>query len=301
MRARRSELQIFSISFLDVLSCGLGAVLIILLVSFRQARDAEQARDENQRLTTALEGARTQVDALARLRDSLNEKIRGLAGRLQGAERGNRALQDSIRGLERQVDSLAVIVFKGIRTNKKRVVILVDVSGSMEKVGPRLVDAVELLIDLLPDERFWFNVLGFQGESGPAAQLTPWEPRGRLVPASAANLQAAKRFVRERLRIDGGTPTPEAVEAALMYGRVEAILLLTDGVPNGCGGRACQTCKLSAFPDRLAEVQARIVRANGRRVEIHTIGIGTDLYESVEFRNFLEQLARDNGGEFVAL
>ena len=142
--------------------------------------------------------------------------------------------------------------FYGLAIQARRMVFVIDVSGSM--AGARLAAAKRELmqaIDGLPAESA-FNVVAFSN------QTTVW--RKKLMPATLETQRAADRFVYG-LRPGGDTAAYDALEAAFRFD-AEAIYFLSDGEPNA------GTIPLPAA------IVAAVTQANRtRRMSIYTIGI----------------------------
>jgi hypothetical protein len=219
--------------------------------------------------------------------------------------------------------------FAGIPTTSTNVLFIIDVSGSMEDLvvdverfqGYRdrkrfTVVQTELMntLDSLTSDTN-FDILAF------ATDIKPWKKR--LVPANVVNREAAKSWVKS-LKPIGGSESQELalsglggaanLEAgktntlkALLYAfgidgdkgqaapltgfdkeavkrPLDTIYFLSDGRPSV--GRLIDPLEILAEVRRLNEVY---------RMVIHTIAIG-------DFqKQFLEQLAKDNGGVYVDL
>lgn len=147
---------------------------------------------------------------------------------------------------------------------RKDVVFVLDTSGSMAE-GNRLAQAKKALSfclkNLNASDRF--EVVRFSTEAEPLF--------GRLVAASAANVEEADAFVAG-LKPIGGTAIEEALLAALEplkaggeKDRPYAVVFLTDGKPT-----------VGSTNDD--EIVAKTVRAAGdRTVRVFSVGIGTDV------------------------
>lgn len=219
--------------------------------------------------------------------------------------------------------------YYGISTASNRILFLLDASRSMadevDGVVKKKVDkkvryaherlardyksnvkieiAKEELIDTISklDDKTLFNVVAYE------TNIHPWEKK--LVPASTINRNRAIEFIRKqhargvqserssRRRTSSGsgrTNIYDALELAFksagigVYDRhyrsgVDTIFLLSDGTPT--------TGKIVNTNEILGEIR----RMNGlRKVTIHTINIGRN-------REFLRQLATQNGGNYVDL
>ncbi len=158
------------------------------------------------------------------------------------------------------------------------VTLVVDVSGSMsgDKLDQAKAGLTQALGTLAPSDRF--RVIAF---SSAVRRFNDG-----FVPASTANVAAARRFVAD-LTADGGTNIEGALDAALEVpadeGRLPIVVFMTDGLPS-TGERS---------PERLAErAAARIGTAR-----IFTVGVGHDVNTFL-----LDRLAAEGHGaaEYVA-
>lgn len=177
-------------------------------------------------------------------------------------------------------------VFLGIKTESRRVIFIIDVSGSMnemvpptkegEKPEPRLDFAKRELIESIDalDDDTLFNVIAFSGG------VMPWLD-GDL--SESADLRdEAKEFV-QRLGSGGGTNLYGALEAAFADPGVDTIFVLSDGEPSV--GEVFD-------PEGIREhVQ---LWNEHRGVLIHCIAVGGSF-------QVLEWLAEDSGGSYVRI
>jgi len=193
---------------------------------------------------------------------------------------------------------LGAYEFYGIKIYARRVLFLIDKSGSMAQGDyPCRIDGVKAeltrLVDSL-DESVQFNLIFF------SHLIRHWKGM-KLQPADAANKKNAKAFI-QIVKPDGATHTDEVMEKAFraMVGPegVETICLLTDGAPFRNG----------KFLDMEA-VAARIRELNRfARVQIHTFGCFTGAAEAArgmmgepprdQLVGFLKKVATENAGDF---
>ena len=99
-----------------------------------------------------------------------------------------------------------------------------------------------------------------------------------MISANGATKVLVSAFV-DRLEEGGGTNMYAALEAAA-YMPARQIILLTDGMPT------------SSTPEQILEL---LRRQRGRGFAVSTVGVGND-----QAREFLEQVAADNGGTYTA-
>ena len=155
MRRRNGELQVFSTSFLDLLSCGLGGILLMFLAVMVQSRsDAETAAQETKKLQSELAATSAAVTSA---RTELAKSKRAQS---------------------------ALVGFNG---TMKNVVFIFDTSGSMK--GPQFGEYQALLKNWLvnlPMERF--NVIRYSSD-------VEVFRKGELLDATEVNRRTGGQFV----------------------------------------------------------------------------------------------------------
>lgn len=299
-RARR-EINIFNLSFLDVLSCGLGAVVVMFILGFYGARNFEARERDRKALEEALEDARRGFEE----KQKVTRKLKDFIAELRRSASGDR---EKIEALRKQLDALQSINFVGIRTEKKAILILMDLSGSMyqedanyARSADKVVTLAQTLVQSIPGEEFRFNVMGFWGATG-TVEFPAFSPD--FVPATPENRERAaasiRRIVDEYGKKSGGTPTSEALDRAFAIPALEAVILITDGAPNDCLVKDESSGKFLPVAPAFDAFRSRIRQRKPRGVEIHCIGVGKELYGDPVFRRFLVGLAYDNAGGFAA-
>jgi hypothetical protein len=154
-------------------------------------------------------------------------------------------------------------------------------SGSMIAYTDLMIKSVLEMLEPLDDSN-QFAIIGFQGD--PAPVLWTYPDRG-LVRGTPENLESARDFTRSLARrFYGSTPTHYALLAALQY-PAEAIILMSDGEPDNPPGFIIQDIAgLNRFESK----------------EIHAVAIG-DYTHNRSLVQFLQTLARQNGGDFVGV
>jgi hypothetical protein len=185
----------------------------------------------------------------------------------------------------RRGHSAARVTFRNIPVQSRRLCFVLDASRSMSKPAPggkgrtrwELVvrDLLAVLEKLPRDARL--NVVLFQTE------VVAWKPR--LVPVS--NRRACGKWIGS-IRPRGWTNLHDAVAAAIADDDVDAIYVLTDGVPS----RGRETAR-AAILDELAYLN------HYRLVQINCVQAGGEKGLGKTWRGFLEQLARAHDGVSV--
>lgn len=260
MRRARGEIQVFSVSFVDLLSCALGGILVLWLLSMR---DSQQQVTALARQVASMEGQIQRASA------ALREAQASLA-----AERAQAAAHQ--KAIERLKAAQAALI--GIQGTLEGAVFVFDTSASMESTG-RFAEYKTLLqgwLTHLPFRRF--NVVRFSDT------VEVWRP-GQLADATPASRQEACQFV-EKFVSRGGTSTLAALRAAWDLPGVDTITLMSDGRPEP-GGAA-----------EMAAIHAWLAQVNQpRRVVINCVAMGD--YFGKDYAEFLQRLARDHGGMFL--
>ena len=352
MRKRKAPLQIFSLSFLDCICCGLGAVLIILLsyafsiqreanrIAQFQSTIAQQSNDiasltyriqslvgRVATLSSKLGSATNTIVSLsnaymgisvdfARLSDELRlaqdknrilgalggtvqeqlNLIEALSNDLRRAQMANDALSSDLRRAQSTSDALSndlrrarnTKTILGLPISQKRLVFLIDSSGSMES-DQRLADvkgAFKVVLASL-DQSYQVDLVSFTTDPNDAYKLDIQHRWNDLRNVTAQNRREAIDFVTQ-MEATGGTPTATAVELAMKnYPDTDAVVLLSDGEPTDHND-----------PDQCASA---IRDAHQRSIPIYTVGVGSDMAARTSIaRQFMERVARESGGKCIA-
>jgi hypothetical protein len=278
-----------------------------------------EAREARGKLEKALAAKDRELEAARSYKErweAAEERERFLARQLKDRQAAMLEASKTLKSLKRRTATLKAASesrFAGIALTGKRVVFLVDMSGSMElldestKAPHKWVEVrntVARLMRSLPGlEKF--QVITFNNKIDfPLGGDEEWLAyRGEASVKQVLN-------VLEKVKPDGGTNMYTALEAAFRYRKagLDTVYLLSDGLPNlGQGLTPTQKKNLSELERGVAlgkYIRARLKRdwnrrAEGKeRVRIHTIGF---FYESPDLGSFLWALARENDGSFVGM
>lgn len=308
MRSRRRDISVFSISALDLFAAALGAFILIVLVLFPYYRlggtdvSFEELEDLVKKRRLVASSAQTETSKIR----AIQAEIRLLDKQYKTTEDNMSEIEAKILEVQKQTADVEIpdpppvpqpvpevepipipprsvgkgVEFSilGVGTSKKKIAIVVDMSGSMRAHSGNVVSALEEIIDQMqPDNEF--VIIGYRG--GPSFDNYP--PSGRLTAANASSLSGARTYISGLpRRFGGGTPTQNAMLRALNL-RPEAIILLSDGAPD------------DGSP---SEIIRNLTRRNRGRAEIHTVAIGR-YTENKRLTLFLQELANQNRGDFV--
>lgn len=324
-RLTRRETEIFSISFLDCITCGLGSVVLLLVLSDMRTPSIEQAQDDlraellrlqdelieiegetnvlNRDLTARQRQLAEEQAKIARLQGDLSE-IRGqyasskqdadvanqLEGRLAAAQQ---TLSEEMKrllgeGFRRKADD----AIGGIPVDSEYIIFIIDTSGSMfNYVWPMLLQKFEETLNAYP------TVKGFQVMNDEGTYMFPGY-RGKWIPDTPAQ----RRTVIERLRtwnaFSNSSPIEGIVEAIRTYHSKDikiSLYVFGDEFTGSSIDSVVKAVDLINREDSTGE----------RRVRIHGIGFpvrpDAPQYTSIRFATLMRILCQRNGGTFVGL
>jgi von Willebrand factor type A domain len=251
------------------------------------------------------------VEALERELAALNKSVASLqADKRVLMTEATRARAETLRARAAAENRFAGIELKG-----RRVVFLVDMSGSMELVDEKTVapnkwrevrETVARVMRSMP-ELEKFQVIVFAEE---ARYLLAGPGRDGWFDYDAKTSPGRVTEALAKVKPAGGTNMYAALETAfrLRPEGLDTIYLLSDGLPNvGAGITADEGRRLSEAErnDRLGRYIRRALRQDWNRdrpgqprVRVNAIGF---FYESPEVGAFLWALSRENDGSFVGM
>ncbi len=273
MRKRR-PIELFSISFLDILSGALGAVIILYVaIPKNQAKEIPQIDPVRQVLEKDLASSQKVMDELKKQLDQATMKIASLE---------KVVIPEAPKNTGPEFE--AGFNFKG-----KNIVFIIDTSYSMteeDRMG-QVKAGLKMLLTSLPGS-FKVEIVQFPlGERAPFRSM--W---GNIRDNTSLNRSDAFDFIYA-LRPSGGTPTRDTLLFVLRnYDRISDIVLLSDGAP---------TYHNSNKKDDIYEILRTVREENSTKIQINTIGVGSNFLrdKTSEQYKFLSLLASENNGFFV--
>jgi hypothetical protein len=329
-RKRRSPFQGFNLSFLDVISCGFGAIVLLLVLTkigepgaletARQDLDAliAQLQEEiyeirgeteifNRELTSREEQLSEERDKVARLRgdlselggvfaatDELSEVNEIIEGRLLAAQQ---TLTEEMKRLQaqtarREVDRTLV---GGIPVDSEYVIFVIDTSGSMFTYAwPTVIQKMTQVLDIYPKVK-GIQVMNDMGQYMFSRYAGKWIP----------DTPGRRKVIIERLRtwnvFSNSSPVEGITRAIRTFSATDkkiSIYVFGDEFTGKSIDEVVNTV------DRLNRRDAE----GNRRVRIHAVGFpvmfsvpGVSNTTGVRFATLMRLLCRQNGGTFVGL
>lgn len=301
---------VFSLSAIDLFASAMGAFIIITIILMpdyqKEVRleghlqyidslkgETEAILNDTEKgivsMTEALSTAQTRQMELQAEQEIISSELETINARLQARnDQPPPPPPSPVETEEKQGSNLVTFRFLGLKTDKTRILVLVDMNKYLADHEALVAKTVIRALDSLKSG-YEFGILGFQQlDSGPRYHRFP--ENGGLLAMNPANRAQAKRFAHQLAGKFAGSSSLRDAFAQALETPAEALILLSDGLPNPAynGG----------LPPR-ALIQD-IVLANTRGVEIHAVTIG-DYFKYKGTVEFMENLARASSGGFLAL
>ena len=327
MRRRRRNVEAFSLSFLDCICCGFGAIILLLVLSKiyepviieKTQDDLEQLiallqqelfdiRGETVVINRELEDVRSQSSTtklkLARLQGDLS-KVRGQYAATQRESESvidegalnitKQRLTEEMRRLQpfyRRADNDAVA---GIPVDSEYVIFIIDTSGSMQQFNwNRAIQKLTETLDVYP------QVKGIQIMNDNGSYMFQ-QYRGKWIPDTPGRREAIINTMRNWRPFSDSNPVDGIIYAISTYWKPDTkISIYVFG--DEFSGRSVEAVV------RQIETVNRADAEGNRMVRIHAVGFpfffepGRDISDtSRRFAQLMRILCDRNGGTFVAL
>jgi hypothetical protein len=318
MRKQRAPIEVFSLSFLDVISCAFGAVVMLILLA-KNGEQGDFSQDANvaqiSETILALSQAETSLESLqeqlaaqrARAQRAANEgasnrdEAEALEADIARAEQNLQELTDQASGLElvkQRRERAAISVGQaperddevgGIPVDSDYVIFIVDTSGSMKSMWTKVVNSMEEVLNNHP------QVDGFQVMSDNGEYLLP-SSTGRWRKDTKGQRSAVLRAMYTWTGSSNSSPV-EGIESALRtYGsRTDSLALYVFG-DDYSGG---------SYDVTLASINRLNTDKNGNKIaRIHAIGFREPRRnltgDSLKFSTLMAEVTRQNKGTFIS-
>lgn len=328
MRKRR-ETDAFSVAFLDVMSCGFGAIILLLMItksaapvviefidinpegSVNELREQLFAvRGETTVLNRELNAKREQLsaylDRVARLRRELTD----IQGEFQSSSQMSDETTEEIGRLSIARQTLTAEmerllgqsftrennVIGGIPVDSEYIIFVIDTSGSMyESAWDRMLDVISDTLDVYP------NVQGIQVMNDMGDYMFD-SYRGQWIPDTPSRRNLILSTLRTWNPYSNSSPVEGVTRAINTFyspdKKISIYVLGDDFQPGGSITEVLRTI------DRINAEDAD----GNRLVRIHGIGfpnifqLDTRFQQSVyRYSNLMRELTQRNGGTFVGL
>lgn len=328
MKNRRRDVEVFSLSFLDCICCGFGAIILLFVLSkFAEPVIIEELREDLQLVLVQLEEELFEIRGETQV---LNRELKGKKeqlsiekeklARLQGdvskiegefsASAQNATVQNIIEGklaqaLQELTDEMKRLLkdrpretessVGGIPVDSEYIIFIIDTSGSMQRNAWRLVQKkIRETLEVYP------KVKGIQVMNDMGNYLFP-QYRGKWIPDTPGRRQVIVNTLSSWQSFSNSSPV-EGITAAIQtyYDPGKTISLYVFG--DEFSGRNMQ-----AAIDAIDRIN-RADKDGTRRVRIHAVGFPVMLKDpvgagntGVRFATLMRVLCQKNGGTFVGL
>lgn len=322
MRKRR-DMETFNLSFLDVVCCGFGAVILLLVITkIYEPVTIQKSQEELQKLIVTLEqelnlirGESTVLNqTLTEVREQLSEndeqknRLTGDLSELQGEFTASKALADEktaeMSGLLSAKQSMTEIMRRllkdyrpedettvgGIPVDSEYIIFVIDTSGSMYQ-GPwnLVIQKITETLAVYPRVK-GIQVLNDEGEYMFSSYSGRWIPDS---PSIRKNITSRLQYwnpYSDSSPVEGIT---EAINTFYAGDKQISIYVFGDDFPRGSVEAVCRYVARINKADRFGN----------RLVRIHGIGFPTQIgtANGAKFAHLMRKLSEQNGGTFVAL
>ena len=322
MRKRR-DMETFNLSFLDVVCCGFGAVILLLVITkIYEPVTIQKSQEELQKLIVTLEqelnlirGESTVLNqTLTEVREQLSEndeqknRLTGDLSELQGEFTASKALADEktaeMSGLLSAKQSMTEIMRRllkdyrpedettvgGIPVDSEYIIFVIDTSGSMYQ-GPwnLVIQKITETLAVYPKLK-GIQVLNDEGEYMFSSYAGRWIPDS---PSIRKNITSRLQYwspYSDSSPVEGIT---EAINTFYDRDKQISIYVFGDDFPRGSVEAVCRYVARINKADRFGN----------RLVRIHGIGFPTQIgtANGAKFAHLMRKLSEQNGGTFVAL
>lgn len=328
MKIRRRGNEPISIAFLDVITCGFGAIILLLMIAkFGDPPEPEPVDDprisqisalqrglfdlqnearelqadiaakssqestwesEASRLRTAMETARTRAQAA---RDSASHNA-AILGELKVAQQ---QLTEEMRRLYQQRDRIRTDLVGGIPIDSGYIIFVIDTSGSMFRYAwPKVVEQIIQTLNVYP------KVKGIQVMNDMGAYMFS-SYRGQWIPDTPARRDSVIDRLRTWNAFSNSSPV-EGITAAIrsFYSPDKKISIYVYG--DEFTGRSIREVVEYVNTINRKDAQGKPM------VRIHAIGFPVQFANpphlqqtGIKFATLMRELTRQNGGTFVGL
>jgi hypothetical protein len=313
MKIKRKEFDIFNLSFLDIISCGFGAVVLLVLISNTAentavssvmalekllgqvmtleknidtlALEVDQQKKNNEVQLAASQGLETAAQTLSKNLSTREQEENELAGDLQGLSLVQSTL-NRVSISSSTSNTLRDEEVGGIPVDSDYVIFIVDTSGSMQAIWGRVSREILNVLSIHP------KVTGFQILNDMGKSLVSGYS-GRWIPDTPQRRKSVMQVFGSWADASNSSPV-EGIETALKRyakkGQSMAIYVFGDDYSG------------SSYDPVIAGItKMNRDRQTGQPLaKIHGVGFLSE-HTTSRFAILMRELTRKNGGTFLAL
>jgi len=322
-RRQRREPPDGGIAFLDVISSGFGAILLLLLIariappSGPMDTSADEGRIET--LQAELFEVRGQTRVVERELTALREQLSAERRRIARAQAqlarkpagqsteppdhserdqllaARQSLTEEMRRLQARREKPANDLIGGLPVDSEYLIFIVDTSGSMQNYAwARMRKEMLNILDIYP------QVKGLQIMSDQGAYMFP-SYQGKWIPDTPARRQTVMNRLASWTPFSKSSPV-EGIERAIRayYAEDKKISLYVFG-DDFTGGSVARVLSDVARINRERRNGGRLVRIHAIGFPVHFLAPGGNRQTAGRFSHLMRELSLANGGTFVGL
>jgi len=328
MKKRRRTIDVFNLSFLDVVSCGFGAIILLLVISMvleplviekmsvdlsglimKLEQELFEIRGETRIMNRKLTEKQTQFsdsqEKIARLSGDLS-KIRGQfsAARMEydaqtliekGLQSAKQDLTEEMRRLQSTYKPPATdAVIGGVSVDSEYIIFIIDTSGSMQRFAwPLVRRKMAEILAIYPGVR-GIQVMNDMGDY----MFSQYS--GRWIPDSPARRKSILKRLASWKPFSNSSPVEGITSAVRRFYAPDkkiSLYVLGDDFSRG---------SIQEVVDTVDQIN-KSLRGEDRRVRIHAVGFPVLFSQPgasmnvARFAALMRRLAEDNNGSFVGL
>lgn len=308
----RRGLEIYSLSFLDIVSCGFGAVLMLILVSNTMLSSPGEVSENIGKLLKSIFNMQTELNTKQARLKSINENYRSAIERsaqlsntqtilqqnLSRNEKHAKKFADDMKGLELIQSSLKRSTIRvdtstkrdnmsgGIPVDSEYIIFIIDTSGSMKQIWARVLSVLDNVLDIHP------KVKGIQVLSDNGAYLISGYSK-KWIADTGTNRKNILKLLSIWNAASNSSPVEGLSEALRTYarsGKNISVYIFGDDYTG------------SSY-DPVLNTLDRLNRNSGNDkplVKVHAVGFTTRL-STGRFGILMREVTRRNNGTFLAL
>lgn len=331
MRNKRRPIEVFSLSFLDVISCGFGAIILLLVLTLalepatlvritadlsERVETAESSREQlviqGQNLNRELTEKREELTKIRQGLDRLNQERQSIQDKnLQVQTRTNKQalfqdeLESVLQALNEEMKNLLSqpeyrppakeATIGGIPVDSEYIIFIIDTSGSMLRAAwPAVIRKVREVLSVYP------HVKGIQVINDMGSYMFG-EYAGHWIPDTPARRKEVLKRLKSWKSFSNSSPVEGVTHAVRRYFKKDkhiSLYVFGDDFSSG---------NIDAVLDEVVRFNKK--DASGKpRVRIHAFGFPV-LFANPEygrankqrFAHLMRLLAEQNAGSFVGL
>ena len=312
VKTKRRGANVPSLTFLDVITCGFGAILILLiivkptpvnvvLVDEKLELEAEISAtfDAVSLLKTMWEEIQSSIPDPENKQDEGSDSLEEIDASIRLAKKKLTDLQSDNEGLELVRESLEKATIQattpvtrrsheigGIPVDSEYVIFIVDTSGSMKVIWERVIDVMDKILEIHPQVR------GFQIMNDNGMHLYRGTRRNWL-PDTSASRKNVKKSLRNWDEFSNSSPVEGLQTALNLYARKSdkiSIYILGDDFTGSSYDSVIDTLDRMNFNSK---TKSAIVR-------VHSIGFISE-YGSERYATLMRAVTERNRGAFLGL